>query len=193
MSIASPSDLAAHTPSAAAARRRAAPWFIVEGVLLVLLGVVAAVLPGLAGVYAASVFGWVLVFSGVFGIVSLIAARHHTHVVWGAISCVVAIVTGALVVVFPLAGVVTLAIFVGAYLLIDAMAMAGLAMDQRKHGGWSWVWLLLAALASVVLAVFVLFLRPAGDATLIGIIVAIDLVVGGMALASLGIAALRAR
>jgi uncharacterized membrane protein HdeD (DUF308 family) len=178
--------------TAAIARRGAAPWFIVEGILLVVLGVVAAVLPALAGVAAALVFGWVLVLSGVFGLVSLFGARAHTHLVWGAISAVVAMAAGLLVVTFPLAGAVALALFVAAYLLIDAVAMVGLALDQRKRGGWAWIWLLIAALASAVLAVFVLLLGAGGDAVLVGVIVAIDLVVGGTALLTLGLAARRA-
>jgi uncharacterized membrane protein HdeD (DUF308 family) len=190
MSLASP--LLVDTPARAASRRRAAPWFIVEGVLLILLGVVAAVLPVLAGVAAALVFGWVLVLSGIFGLVSLFGARAHTHLVWGAISAVVALVAGLLVVIFPLAGTVGLAILVAAYLLVDTAAMAGLAVDQRRHGGWAWIWLALAAIASLALAAFVLLLGPRSDAVLIGVIVAIDLIFGGIALAGLGIAARRA-
>src|ERR1700722_18924509 len=123
MSLASPQIAA--DPLGATSRRRAAPWFIVEGALLVLLGAVAAVLPALAGVAAALVFGSVLVLSGVFGLVSLLAAREHTHLLWGGLSAAVAIVVGALVVVFPLAGAVALAIFVAAYLVVDALATAG--------------------------------------------------------------------
>jgi len=189
MSSASPSLASESAP--ATARRKAAPWFIVEGVLLILLGIVAAVLPVLAGVAAALVFGWVLILSGIFGIVSLFGARAHTHVVWGAISSLVAVAVGVLVVIFPLSGAVALAIFIAAYLFIDATAMTGLAMDQRKRGGAAWIWLLLAAVASVALAIFVLILGPRSDALVVGVIVAIDLIVGGLALITLGWAARR--
>ncbi|HEX3919381.1 MAG TPA: DUF308 domain-containing protein [Caulobacteraceae bacterium] len=185
------SDLAAPAARPLVPRRQAAPWFIVEGLLLVLLGAVAAVLPAVAGVAAALVFGWVLILSGVFGIVTLFGARAHTHLLWGGVSSAIAVVVGLLVAVFPLAGTIGLATLVAAYLIVDAVAMVGLALHQRQHRGWGWIWLLLAAIASVGLAVFVLLLSAKGDATLIGIIVAIDLIVGGIALVSLGIVARR--
>jgi uncharacterized membrane protein HdeD (DUF308 family) len=173
-------------------RRHAAPWFIVEGILLIALGAVAAGLPVVAGVAAALVFGWVLILSGIFGIVTLFAARAHTHIIWGGVSSAIAMLVGVLVVVFPLAGAVGLATLVAAYLVVDAIAMVGLALHQRQHGGWGWIWLLVAAIASLALAAFVMLLSAQGDATLVGIIVAIDLVVGGIALVSLGIVARRA-
>jgi uncharacterized membrane protein HdeD (DUF308 family) len=185
------SDSAAPAARPLVPRRQAAPWFIVEGILLVLLGAVAAVLPALAGVAAALVFGWVLILSGVFGIVTLFGARAHTHLIWGGVSSAIALLVGVLIVIFPLAGAVGLAILVAAYLVVDAVAMGGMALHQRQHGGWGWIWLLLAAIASVALAAFVMLLSAGGDATLIGIIVAIDLVVGGIALVSLGIVARR--
>ena len=66
---------AATAPSTTVIRRSAAPWFIVEGVLLIVLGGLAAALPALAGVAGALVFGWVLVLAGVFGLGSVLGAR----------------------------------------------------------------------------------------------------------------------
>ena len=58
--------------------------------------------------------------------------------------------------------------------------------QHRPHGrsGRGWVVAFVAG--------FVLLLGPGSDAVLVGVIVAIDLIVGGMALAGLGIAARRA-
>ena len=51
--------------TSSALRHGASPWFIVKGVLLLILAALAAALPGHAGVAAALIFGWVLVLAGV--------------------------------------------------------------------------------------------------------------------------------
>ncbi len=173
-----------------APRRRLSAWFIVEGLLLVILGGVAAFLPGIAGVTGALVFGWVLVLSGLFGLVSLFGSRGHAHVLWGAISAMVALAVGVLIVVFPLIGVVTLAIFIAAYLFIDAVALVGLGLDQRRRGR-GWPWLIVAGAVDAVLAIVILAMEPFRDVLLLGYVIAIDLVVAGLALVTLGWAARR--
>ena len=174
--------------ASAATRRRASSWFIVEGLLLIVLGALAAWLPGAAGVAGALVFGWILVLSGLFGLVSLFGSRGHAHVVWGAVSALVALAVGLLIVVVPLIGVVTLAIFIAAYLLIDAVALIGLGVDQRRRGR-GWPWLIVAGVVDVALAVFILAMGPLSDVLLLGYVIALDLVVAGLALVTLGWAA----
>lgn len=173
-------------------RRTAAPWFIVEGVLLIVLGVAAAALPGLAGVAGAIVFGWVLVLAGVFGLVTVLGSRHHAHLIFSIVSGVVALLVGLLIVWRPLIGAITLAIFIAAYLLIDGAALIGLALDQRKRGGRRWGWLLVAGVVDVILGLVILAMGPLGDSVLLGIIIALDLIVAGVAMVMLGLAARRA-
>jgi uncharacterized membrane protein HdeD (DUF308 family) len=172
-------------------RRNASAWFIVEGILLIVLGALAAFLPAVASVAAALVFGWVLILSGIFGLVALFGSREHAHIVWSVISALVALAVGILILVFPLIGVVTLAIFIAAYLLIDAVALIGLAMDQRRRQGRGWPWLIVAGVVDIALALFILAMGPLSTALLLGYVIAIDLVVAGLALVTLGWAARR--
>jgi uncharacterized membrane protein HdeD (DUF308 family) len=173
-------------------RRRAAPWFIVEGGLLIVLGVVAAVLPGIAGVAAAAVFGWILILSGLFGLASVIGARHHAHLAWSIVSAIAALGVGALIVWLPLIGAITLALFIAIYLLLDGLALIGLAWDQRKRGGGRWPWVMVSGVVDLLLAVLIAALGPLSDSVLLGYVIALDLIVGGIALAGLGLAARRA-
>lgn len=173
-------------------RRRAAPWFIVEGALLVVLGVVVAVLPAIAGVAAAAVFGWILILAGIFGIASVIGARHHAHLAWSIVSALIALAVGALIVWLPLIGAVTLALFIAAYLLLDGLALIGLAWDQRRRGGGRWPWVMISGVVDVLLAVLIAALGPLSDSVLLGYVIALDLIVAGIALAGLGLAARRA-
>lgn len=176
---------------ASASPQKAGLWFIVEGVLLVVLGVAAAALPLFAGLAAAVVFGWVLIMSGVLGFASLFASRGAAHPAWSVVAALVALVAGGLVVWAPLAGAFSLALLIAAYLLADAVASIGLALDQRRRAAKGWGWLILSAVINLLLAAFIIFLRPLADAVLVGFVVAIDLIIGGISLAGLGVAVRR--
>jgi uncharacterized membrane protein HdeD (DUF308 family) len=172
-------------------RRHAAPWFIIEGVLLVLLGALAAALPELAGVAGALVFGWVLVLAGVFRFASVLGARRHAHLALSLLSSLAALVAGALIVWRPVIGAVTLAIFVGAYLFVHGLAVIGLGWDQRRRAGRGWPWLMISGAVDVLLALLILAMGARANVLLLGFIVAIDLIFAGVARITLGLHARR--
>jgi len=174
-------------------RRRAGPWFIVEGVLLIVLAILAAALPEIAGVAGALVFGWILVMAGVFGLVSLFGERRHAHLVFSIISALAALAAGLLILWRPLIGTLTLAIFLAVYLLIDGIASIGLAWDQRRRAARGWPWLMVSGVVDILLALIVwAFMGPLESALLLGFVIAIDLGVAGIALITLGVHARRA-
>ena len=166
-------------------------WFIVEGALLFALGVLAGALPSFAGLAAAFVFAWMLLLSGLVGFAALVASRGQVHPIWRTVSAVAAIGAGAVVILAPLAGVLTIALLVAAYLVVNAVASFALASDQRRRSAAGWEWRVLAGVIELVLAGFIIFLRPGGDAVLVGYLVAINLVIGGLAVIGVGVAARR--
>lgn len=173
-------------------RHKAAPWFIGEGVVLILLAAVAVVLPIAAGIAGALVFGWVLVLSGVMGFVSLFGSRSHAHGLWSALSALVALVAGGLILWRPIMGATALAIFIAAYLLLDAVALVGMGLDQRRRHAKGWVWLIVSGAVDLLLAGLIVAMRPLSDTVLLGYIIAFDLLIGGIALITLGLAARKA-
>lgn len=177
---------------APADRRKAASWFIAEGVILVILGILAAALPAFAGLAAALVLGWVLVLGGVLGLASFLGSRAHAHPVWSLVSALAALVAGAFVLWAPIAGAVALALFVAAYFAVDGVSLIALGLDQRRRASRGWGWLVASGVVDLLLGAVVLALGPLSDLVLVGLMVAIDLVFGGIALAMLGLAARRA-
>jgi uncharacterized membrane protein HdeD (DUF308 family) len=181
-----------HDTSTLPERHRAAIWFIVEGALLIIFGVLAAALPAIAGFAAALAFGWMLILAGILGFVAFFASRPHAHPLWSIVSALAALVAGGFVVWSPIAGAVALALFVAAYLLVDAVALIALAFDQRRRQARSWGWLAAAGVVDLILGAFIIVLGPLSDLVLIGFVVALDLAFAGIALVALGMAARRA-
>ena len=103
-----------------------------------------------------------------------------------------ALAFGALIVWMPVVGASALAFVIAVYLLLDGVALIALAWDQRKRAGRRWGWLMVSGLLDVLLAVLIATLGPLSDAVLLGFIIALDLIVAGIALVGLGLAARRA-
>jgi len=59
--------------------RRHSLWYLVQGALMVLAGLLALVYPVVSSVAMVLFLGWVLIISGVFQGISLIGAQHVPH------------------------------------------------------------------------------------------------------------------
>jgi uncharacterized membrane protein HdeD (DUF308 family) len=157
-------------------------WLTIEGVLLILFGIAAVGMPLLAGLAASLVFAWILILTGVVGLISAFAGRSHSHFGWSLASALIALVLGVILLVYPLAGAVALTIVIGAYLLLDGVTLVGLALDHRRRAIGPWAWLLVSGLIDIVLAAIIFFMNAVGSAVFVGIIVGISLIFSGIAL-----------
>jgi uncharacterized membrane protein HdeD (DUF308 family) len=158
------------------------PLLLIEAVVLLLLGIAALVAPFLAGLAIAFLLGWVLLASGVVGLVAAFAGHLHYHRGWSLASALIALLAGMLLLAYPLVGVITVAIVIGAYLLVDGVSLIALALTRRKRGFSGWRWLLASGALDLVLALIILSLGAAGSAILVGIVVGVDLLAAGLAL-----------
>ncbi|HEV2366104.1 MAG TPA: DUF308 domain-containing protein [Caulobacteraceae bacterium] len=174
-------------PGLAAAARGSPRWLvIIEGVILIALGVAAVVFPIFASLFAAVLLGWILLVSGIVGLIGAFAHRPHVHLGWSIVSAALAIVAGVFIAFFPLTGVITLVIVLAAWLFLDGVSSVMIGLDQRRSGSRSWGWWLASAVVDWILAGALLFLNPIGDIVVVGIIVGVDLFFGGLALLIIG-------
>jgi uncharacterized membrane protein HdeD (DUF308 family) len=158
------------------------PWLTIEGVLLILLGIGALLMPLMAGLAATLVFAWILILTGMIGLISAFAGRAHAHLGWSLASAVIALAIGAVLLLYPLAGAVALTTVIGVYLLLDGIALIGLALDHRRRGIGPWGWLLASGVIDLLLAAFIVFMSAIGSAVLIGVLVGLSLIFAGIAL-----------
>ena len=161
---------------------RRSPWLTVEGVLLILLGVAALLMPMMAGLAATLVFAWILILTGMIGLISAFAGRAHAHLGWSLASAALALVVGVVLLVYPLAGAVALTLLIGGYLFLDGVALTALALDHRRRATGPWTWLLASGLLDLALATIIFFMSAIGSAVLIGVVVGLSLMAAGLAL-----------
>ena len=78
--------------------------YLVEGILLIILGAVAIIVPPLATLAITIVLGWLLLLSGVMGLYTSFMLRHAPGFWWSLISAALAIVVGLLLLIVAVAG-----------------------------------------------------------------------------------------
>jgi uncharacterized membrane protein HdeD (DUF308 family) len=166
-------------------------FLFVEGVLLILFGLAAVAFPLWASIAAAVLLGWILIATGIAGLIGAFSARPHVHFGWSLVSSIVSIFSGLVAAFYPLAGVMALVIVIAAWLVLDGVSSMMIALDSRRAGGRSWGWSTLSAVVDWLLAIGVFVLAPAGGPLIVGIVVAISLVFGGATLLMLGAAVRR--
>lgn len=157
-------------------------WFILEGVALTLLGVLAFALPLAAGLAAALVFGWLLILGGAVSLAALVRTRRHADVAWRLVSALAAVVAGVLALVYPWVGAWTLALLAAAYFFVTGVALAMVAVKLKRIQTPGWYWLLAPAAVDLALGVLAVFIAPVAAPLFIGYLVGLDLMFSGLAL-----------
>src|SRR5947209_4387934 len=82
--------------------------FLAEGIILVILGLGAIVVPAIAGLATTIFLGWMLLLGGVVGLISTFWGRGLPGYWWSLLSALVAVFAGAVLLWYPLQGLVTL-------------------------------------------------------------------------------------
>jgi uncharacterized membrane protein HdeD (DUF308 family) len=163
--------------------------FLIEGIVLVILGLLAILVPQVASLAVTIFLGWLFLISGVLGLVSSFWARGAPGFWWALLSAVLTIVVGALLLGWPIAGVLSLTYLLIAFFFIEGVATIMFAVEHRRELTQGWVWMLVSGIITLALGVIILAGLPGTAAWALGLLVGIDMVFGGSALAAIALAA----
>jgi uncharacterized membrane protein HdeD (DUF308 family) len=161
--------------------RRAAPgrgWQIACGVVLIVFGVLAVLMPAVAALATAIVFAWVLILSGAFELAYAIRARAEPRFGWKLAIGALTLLLGIALLVVPIAGIASLALLVGGFLFVSGATRFMLAWRMRPLRGWGWV--LFDALLSIALAILIGIGWPASSLAIIGLLTGFTLISSGV-------------
>jgi uncharacterized membrane protein HdeD (DUF308 family) len=153
-------------------------WQIVWGVLLIVIGILAVLMPMVAALATALVFGWLLMLGGVSEIIYAFHTRAQEHFGWKLVSGVLTLVLGIAVWILPGAGAASLALLVGAFLFVGGVVRTALALRFRPRRGWGWV--LFDGLLSIVLAGLIAAGWPESSIAFIGLLTGFVLISAGV-------------
>lgn len=156
--------------------------FLTEGILLVILGMVAIALPALASLAATVFLGWLLLLSGFVGLISTVRARRAPGFGWSLASAILGIAAGAVLLWLPLQGALSLTAVLIAFLFVEGLVSILYAFEHRKALTGRWAWMLASGLVDVALALILFAGLPGTALWALGLLVGINMLFGGWAL-----------
>lgn len=163
--------------------------FLVEGIILVLLGIAAIVLPPIATIAFTIIIGWIFLVSGIVGLITTFWARQAPGFWWALISAIIAIAAGIVLLRWPISGAVSLTLVLIAFFVIEGIASILYAIEHRNQLTGRWGWMLFSGIIDLILAAIIFSGLPGTAVWALGLLVGINMVFGGVALIGMAMAA----
>jgi uncharacterized membrane protein HdeD (DUF308 family) len=163
--------------------------FLIEGIVLLVLGAVAVVVPPIATLAVAIFLGWLLLIGGVVGLIGTFMMREAPGFTWSLVSAILGIVAGGILIFWPSGAIVSLTFLMIAFFWIEGVVSILFALDHRKQLSGRWAWMLVSGIIDLILGVIILSGLPGSAAWAIGLLLGINLIFGGTALVSMALSA----
>jgi uncharacterized membrane protein HdeD (DUF308 family) len=161
--------------------------FLTEGIILFLLGVLAVVVPPIATIAVEILIGWLLLVSGVVGLIFTLRARSAPGFVWSLVSAIIGIAAGIVLLGWPLSGALSLTLILTVFLVLEGVVSILYALEHKRELSGQWGAMLFSGIVDLILAGIIFAGLPGTAAWAIGLLVGINLVFGGSALIAMAL------
>jgi uncharacterized membrane protein HdeD (DUF308 family) len=161
--------------------------FLVEGIVLVVLGLIAIVVPPIATLAFEILFGWLFLISGVLGLITTFWMRNAPGFWWSLLSAVLGIGAGIVLLGWPLSGVLSLTLILIVFFTMEGVASIMFALEHKRELTGRWGFMLASGIVDLVLAGIIFIGLPETATWAIGLLVGINMVFGGSALIAMAL------
>jgi len=163
--------------------------FLVEGIILVLLGAAAIILPVVATLAFTLVIGWLFLISGVVGLITTFWMRQAPGFWWALLSGVLGIAVGVILIGRPISGTLSLTLVLIAFFVVEGIATLMYAIEHKAQLSGRWGWMLVSGIVDLILAGIIFAGLPGTAAWALGLLVGINMLFGGTAMIGMALAA----
>ncbi len=153
-------------------------WSIAWGVLLIIMGILALLMPEIAAFATVLTLGWLLIVAGIVEVVHSFQTRHRSGFGWKLAAGIITLTLGLLILFFPIAGVATLALWIGAFIFAGGIVRVILAFRVKPAKGWGWV--LFDGILAIVIGGLIAWGWPASSIAFIGLLTGFWLLFSGI-------------
>lgn len=156
--------------------------FMIEGIMLIILGTLSIALPQISTLSIGLVVGTALLIGGVFRFFrSIFMHKEMQHSLLSIVASILAVITGLYLLANLAVGILFLTFIVGLYFLVDGIFQISIAMLIRQSNNF-WSSLLFSGIISLILASLVLVGLPKTAFWALGLLVGINLLTYGFAI-----------
>jgi uncharacterized membrane protein HdeD (DUF308 family) len=163
--------------------------FLVEGIILVLLGAAAIIVPVIATLAFTLLIGWLFLISGIVGLITTFWLRNAPGFWWSLVSGVIGIAAGIVLIRWPISGTVSLTLVLIAFFVVEGIATLMYAFEHRVQLSGRWGWMLASGIVDLILAGIIFAGLPETATWALGLLVGINLLFGGTAMIAMALAA----
>ncbi len=157
-------------------------WFMFQGIVMLILGCLAVAEPVIASVAVDIFVGWLFLFSGLLGLVTMFSARDASAFFWMLLTAALSLAVGIMLIWKPAEGTVSLTVVLTAFFIAEGAFQIAATLSYRNVMPNSWGWLLASGLADLLLAGLIIYAWPESATWTLGLIVGINLITTGMAI-----------
>jgi uncharacterized membrane protein HdeD (DUF308 family) len=160
--------------------RKSWGWFLVFGILLMILGVACVGKAQTATTFSILALGWVLAISGVVWLLNSFFAFSWQGFFLYLLNAIIRGVTGYLLIRHPDAGAEGVTMLLAALFIVGGLfRVIGASVIQFPR----WGWMVFSGVVSAGLGVYLLVTWPASSTYFVGVAIGVDLIFDGAALA----------
>lgn len=168
--------------------RKHTGWFLVLGIVLMGLGILALIFPVIGTGAAVVALGIILLLGGVVEIVYSMRRRGEDDFLLRLLAGILAVVVGFFLMRNPFASAFALTLLIAAFLIVEGLFRIVTALSVRFY---NWGWVLVHGLVSLFLGILILGQWPLTGLWAIGVFIGIDLIFNGWTLIVLSLLARR--
>jgi uncharacterized membrane protein HdeD (DUF308 family) len=161
--------------------------FLAEGIVLLILGLLAIIVPQIATIAVAVFIGWILLVSGAVGLLATFRMRTAPGFWWSLISAILGIVAGILLFRSPVSGALSLTVILTVFLVVEGIVSILFALEHKRELSGRWGAMLFSGLVDLFLAAIIIEGLPGTAAWAIGLLIGVNLVFGGAALIAMAL------
>ena len=162
-------------------------WFVFLSLFLIVAGALAIAFPVLSTLAVEVWTAIAFALAGAAQTVHSFMARSWGGFLWGLLIGLLYLATGVVLWLNPIAGVVSLTVFLAAVLMVDGVFRSIMAFQIRPRAGW--FWLLLGGVVGIILGAMIWQQLPSSALTVLGLLLGINLVVSGFTFLALATSA----
>ena len=160
--------------------KRHSLWYLIQGALMVIAGVLALIYPLVSTVAVVLFLGWLLIISGILQGISLFDARRVPHFWLQLVSVVLSVIIGVLFLRDPGQALLVLTLLLIVFLMVEGISKIIFSLTIRPFPNWGWI--LLSGIISVLLSFYLWSSMPVTAVLFLGTLLGISLICEGVAL-----------
>jgi uncharacterized membrane protein HdeD (DUF308 family) len=161
--------------------------FLFEGIVLLVLGFLAILVPPLATLGVTIFLGWLFLVSGAFGLITTFMMRQAPGFWWSLLSAVIGIGAGLALLARPATGAVSLTLVLIVFFIAEGVATIMYALDHRRQLAGRWGWMVASGIVDLALAAIIFTGLPGTAAWAPGVLVGINMIFGGAAMTAIAL------